>query len=45
MPEAVRAALADFIAQHHVEHAFVKRERDSADPEAMARGASGKERK
>ena len=45
MPEAVRAALADFIAEHHVDHAFVKRKRDSADPEAMARGVPEKERK
>jgi hypothetical protein len=37
MPEPVRAAIADFIAEHHVEHEFVKRKRDRADPEAMAR--------
>jgi hypothetical protein len=45
MPEAVRAALAGFVAEHHVEHNFVKRRRDRADPEAMARGAAKKDRK
>jgi len=37
MPEAVRAAVADFVARHHVERAFFKRKRDRADPEALAR--------
>jgi hypothetical protein len=37
MPEPVVAAIAQFIAEHHVEHQFVKRERDRADPEALAR--------
>lgn len=45
MPDAVRAVVADFIAEHHVERAFVRRKRDIADPEAMARSASAKERK
>ena len=45
MPEQVRTALADFVAWHHVEHPFVKRKRDRADPEAMAPYASSKERK
>jgi hypothetical protein len=45
MPEAVRATLADFIAEHHVERAFVKRSRERADPEAMARGTSEKKHK
>ena len=45
MPEAVRATLADFVARHHAEHPFVRRERDRADPEAMAPYASSKERK
>jgi uncharacterized protein DUF3305 len=45
MPEPVRAAVADFVAQHHVEHPFVKRKRDRADPEAMAPHPSSKERK
>jgi hypothetical protein len=45
MPEAVRTALAEFVAKHHVEHRFVKRVRDRADPETMARHGSLKERK
>ena len=45
MPEQVRTALADFVARHHVEHPFVKRKRDRADPEAMAPYAASKERK
>jgi hypothetical protein len=45
MPEPVRAALAEFVARHHVEHPFVKRERDRPNPEAMARGTSSKQRK
>jgi hypothetical protein len=44
MPEAVRAALADFVTRHHVEHPFVRRERDRADPEAMAPHVLPKER-
>lgn len=45
MPEPVRMALADFVARHHVEHPFVKRKRERADPEAMAPYTSSKERK
>ena len=46
MPEPIRAAIAAFIAEHHVEDAaFVKRERDRADPEALARRAPVKDRK
>jgi hypothetical protein len=37
MPEPVRAAIAAFIAEHHVERPFEKRERTRADPEALAR--------
>ncbi|MBV8103023.1 MAG: DUF3305 domain-containing protein, partial [Hyphomicrobiales bacterium] len=37
MPEAVRAAIDAFVAEHHVERPFHKRERDRADPEALAR--------
>ena len=44
MPEAVRAVIADFIAEQHVEHPFVKRQRDHADPEAMARRTPSKDR-
>jgi len=39
MPEAVRAAIDAFVAEHHVEQPFHKRERDRADPEALARRA------
>jgi hypothetical protein len=45
MPETVRAVLADFIAEHHVERSFAKRKRDRANPEAMARGVSSKDHK
>ena len=45
MPESVRAALADFIAEHHVERTFAKLKRDRADPESMARGVFPKDRK
>lgn len=37
MPEAVRAIVEAFVAEHHVEQPFVKRKRDRADPEALAR--------
>ncbi len=37
MPEAVRLAIDAFVAEHHVEQPFHKRERDRADPEALAR--------
>jgi Protein of unknown function (DUF3305) len=37
MPESVGAAIAAFIADHHVERPFAKRKRDRADPEALAR--------
>ena len=37
MPNQVREAIAAFVAQHHVETVFDKRQRDRADPEAMAR--------
>src|SRR5262249_27732925 len=37
MPEAVRAAISAFVAEHHIEQPFHKRERDRADPEALAR--------
>jgi hypothetical protein len=39
MPEPVRAAIDAFIAEHHVEQTFHKRERARADPEALARRA------
>jgi len=37
MPELVRQAIAEFIAGHYAERPFVKRKRDRADPQAMAR--------
>jgi Protein of unknown function (DUF3305) len=37
MPGAIVEALEAFITQHHVERPFHKRERDRADPEALAR--------
>jgi hypothetical protein len=43
MPEPVQEMLAAFIAEHHVETPFVKRKRDRADPEALARRAPQKE--
>lgn len=37
MPEAVRDALAAFVEAHHVERDFVKRKRDRANKEALAK--------
>ena len=45
MPDKVRAIIAEFVAAHHVEQQFVKRQRDRADPEAMAQRAPVKDRK
>ena len=45
MPEPVREAIAAFVAEHHVEQVFVKRKRDRANPEAMARRGPPVERK
>jgi len=39
MPEVVRAQIAAFVAEHHVERPFQKRRLDRADPEALARRA------
>ncbi len=45
MPEAVRVVIEGFVAVHHVERPAHKRERDRADPEALARrGPMQKER-
>jgi hypothetical protein len=38
MPPAVQDSVAAFVSEHHVEHQFLKRQRDSADPEVLARG-------
>lgn len=37
MPVVIRQAIENFVAEHHVERQFVKRERRRADPEALAR--------
>ena len=37
MPGPLRHAIAAFVAEHHVEQVFEKRERDHANPEALAR--------
>lgn len=43
MPASIRDAIEAFVAAHHVEHAFAKRKRDRADPEALARRARVKD--
>ncbi|HEY2534158.1 MAG TPA: DUF3305 domain-containing protein [Xanthobacteraceae bacterium] len=45
MPESIQATIAEFVAAHHVEHPFVKRERTRTDPEAMARRTPAKDRR
>lgn len=37
MPDVLREAIETFVAEHHVEREFVKRQRRRADPEALAR--------
>lgn len=37
MPAEIRQQLAAFVEAHHVERPFIKRKRDRADPDAMAR--------
>jgi hypothetical protein len=37
MPEPLREAIAAFVAEHHIEQTFVKRKRDRANTEALAR--------
>ncbi len=39
MPEPVRTLVEAFIAEHDVERPFIKRKRDRADPEVLARRA------
>jgi hypothetical protein len=41
MPVNIQALVAAFVAEHHVEQPFVKRKRDRANPEVMARGTPG----
>jgi hypothetical protein len=46
MPPAIRDEVDAFVAKHHVEQPFVKRKRDRANPDALARRtAPPKERK
>lgn len=45
MPDPVREVVEAFIAEHHIERPFVKRKRDRANPDALARrGPLAKER-
>ncbi|MDB5512858.1 MAG: molybdopterin-guanine dinucleotide biosynthesis protein [Enterovirga sp.] len=44
MPERVQAEIAAFVEAFHVDRAFVKRKRDRADREALARGERGSRR-
>ena len=37
MPDSIRDRVAAFVAEHHVEREFVKRKRDRADTDALAR--------
>jgi len=37
MPPAVGEIIAAFVSEHHVERPFYKRQRDRADPQALAR--------
>jgi Protein of unknown function (DUF3305) len=37
MPEPLQETIAAFVAEHHVERTFVKRKRDRANPEGLAR--------
>lgn len=39
MPPAIRDIVEAFVAEHHVERPFVKRKRERADPQALARRA------
>jgi len=45
MPLAVQQTLASFVAEHHVERSFSKRERDRADPEKVGRRLPNDERR
>jgi hypothetical protein len=41
MPASVAEIVAAFVAEHHVEEAFFKRQRTRADPDALARRTPG----
>jgi hypothetical protein len=44
MPKPMQEAIAAFVVEHHVEQVFVKRKRDRANPDALARrGPSARE--
>jgi len=45
MPPSMQETIAAFIAEHHVEQVFVKRKRDRANPEGLARRGPRVERK
>jgi hypothetical protein len=45
MPAEVQEKIAVFIEAFHVERPFVKRKRDRADPEALAKGTPGLKRR
>lgn len=44
MPDAIRDAIAAFVAEHHVEQEFFKLPRKASDPEALARRPRGDKR-
>lgn len=43
MPDTIGERVEAFIAEHHVERPFFKRQRDHAGPEALARRRGGRE--
>jgi hypothetical protein len=43
MPGAIIETLEAFVAEHHVDRPFLKRRRDRADPEALARRTPARE--
>lgn len=45
MPDPIRVAVAEFVVENYVEHTFVRRQRDRADPDVMARRIPVKDRK
>ena len=45
MPAEVQERVAAFVAAHHVERVFVKRQRDRADPEALSVRQGGAKRR
>jgi hypothetical protein len=45
MPQAIEAAVAAFIAEHHVERAFVKRQREGSTTQDSQRRTAGRESK